>query len=290
MRSTALALIIAGSALASQPALADDLTANMKSGYNLFNPTPRSAMREMSTDRPDKTESAYTVDAGHYQVELDFLTSSNDRLTDVSGDIETRTLNVAPINFKVGLTNTTDVQFVFDAFVKQTVKDRSTGVSQDRDGFGDLTIRLKQNFWGNDSGRSAFALMPYVKLPTNTNQLGNNDVEAGIIAPIAFSVTERVGVGLMTQVDLLKDEVGGGYSPTYVATGTIGFDLTDRVGVFTELFSERSSDDNDPWIATFDVGTTFALTENIQLDGGVNFGLTEAAEDVDFFFGVSTRF
>jgi hypothetical protein len=40
-----------------------------KSGYHLFRPTPRELMRELSTDRPDQTESAYTVDAGHVQLE-----------------------------------------------------------------------------------------------------------------------------------------------------------------------------------------------------------------------------
>src|SRR5688572_22582399 len=43
-----------------------------KSAYTLFNPTPRELMREMSTDRPDVTESSKTVDAGHVQVELSF--------------------------------------------------------------------------------------------------------------------------------------------------------------------------------------------------------------------------
>ena len=42
-----------------------------KSIYTLFHPTPREWMREMSTDRPDQTESPNTVDAGHFQVELD---------------------------------------------------------------------------------------------------------------------------------------------------------------------------------------------------------------------------
>jgi hypothetical protein len=46
--------------------------------YNLFNPTPRALMREMSTDRPDKTESAYTVD-GHFQFEADLVSFSIDR-------------------------------------------------------------------------------------------------------------------------------------------------------------------------------------------------------------------
>ncbi len=39
-------------------------TARDKGSYNLFKPTPREFMRGMSTDRPDQTESPYTVDAG----------------------------------------------------------------------------------------------------------------------------------------------------------------------------------------------------------------------------------
>jgi hypothetical protein len=29
-------------------------------------------MRELSADRPDKTDCPFTVDAGHFQVEMDF--------------------------------------------------------------------------------------------------------------------------------------------------------------------------------------------------------------------------
>ena len=43
-----------------------------KSGYNLFNPVPENLLRDLSPDRPDATESPYTVDAGHYQLEMDF--------------------------------------------------------------------------------------------------------------------------------------------------------------------------------------------------------------------------
>ena len=49
-----------------------------KSSYHFFNPTPRELMREMSTDRPDLTESAYTVDAGHFQIETDLVSFSHD--------------------------------------------------------------------------------------------------------------------------------------------------------------------------------------------------------------------
>src|ERR1700690_3325848 len=40
--------------------------------YTLFNPVPENLMRDLSPDRPDGTESPFTVDAGHYQLEMDF--------------------------------------------------------------------------------------------------------------------------------------------------------------------------------------------------------------------------
>jgi hypothetical protein len=53
-----------------------------KSQFHLFHPTPDALLREMATDRPDKTESAYTVDAGHFQVEMDLLSYTYDRSRD----------------------------------------------------------------------------------------------------------------------------------------------------------------------------------------------------------------
>ena len=54
-----------GSGAAEVSPAADATRPPDKSGYTLFQPVPRELMREMSTDRPDQTESAYTVDAGH---------------------------------------------------------------------------------------------------------------------------------------------------------------------------------------------------------------------------------
>jgi hypothetical protein len=69
---TAIAVLSAfgGSMAAAAPAVADGPVG--KGQYNIFNPTPVDSMRELSPDRPDKTESPYTVDAGHLQLEMDF--------------------------------------------------------------------------------------------------------------------------------------------------------------------------------------------------------------------------
>src|SRR5688572_31905736 len=94
-----------------------------KDQFTLFNPTPPALMREMSTDRPDKTESPYTVDAGHVQVEMDVVTYSYDRYNPERADQRVQTLGVGITNWKLGLTNDIDFQLVTESFVWQRVED-----------------------------------------------------------------------------------------------------------------------------------------------------------------------
>jgi hypothetical protein len=51
-----------------------------------------------------------------------------------------------------------------------------------------------------------------------------------------------------------------------------------------------STDADSDWLGIIDVGLTYAVTENIQLDAGVNLGVTRAADDVNPFVGLSIRF
>src|SRR5262245_3960312 len=69
-----------------------------KSQFHLFNPTPSKYLREMITDRPDKTEGPYTVDAGHFQFEMDLVSYTHDE--ERSGGVTTKVEGwaVAPIN------------------------------------------------------------------------------------------------------------------------------------------------------------------------------------------------
>lgn len=250
---------------------------------------PSGPMREMSTDRPDKTESPYTVDAGHIQVELDLVTTTRDRDGGDGGGTRAETLTVAPFNFKYGLDDRTDVQLVVEPYLRQTVTDRATGRRDRIDGFGDVTVRLKRNLWGNDGGATALAVMPFVRLPTSRDGLGSGAAEFGLIVPLAVSVADGLGLRLMTQVDLVR-EAGNGYTPSFINSATVAFDLTERLGLYTEVFTERSTEQGAEWVVTGDVGLTYALSDNIQLDTGVNIGLTDAADDLNLFIGVSRRF
>jgi hypothetical protein len=261
-----------------------------KSQYTLFNPTPRELMREMSTDRPDKTESPYTVDAGHFQFEMDLVSYTCDR--ESTGGVDTRVdaWAIAPINLKVGLCNKVDLQVVVETWNYARTKMSGGGATVHQRGFGDITTRLKYNFWGNDGGKTAFAAMPFVKLPTNQDDLGNNSVEGGVILPLAVELPRGFGMGLMTEFDFNRDATGDGYHTEFVNSITFSRDIVGNLGGYVEFFSLVSTERGTDWIGTVDLGLTYGLMENIQLDAGVNIGVTRAAEDVNPFVGLSWRF
>jgi len=265
---------------------ADELPPD-KSGYHLFHPTPRPQMREMSTDRPDQTESPYTVDAGHFQVELDFFKFTSDRRG--TGGAHTDIWNIAPINLKVGLLNNVDLQIVLDNYLDVRTKNPATGATAHATGFGDITTRLKINLWGNDGGPTALAIMPYVKLPLSTSNLRNGDTEGGVIIPLAVELPGGWGMGLMTEVDFVSDDAGG-YDTEWVNSITFSHGLTSQLGAYVEFFSVVGTAPGFDWQGQADVGCTYAVGDNMQFDFGCNFGLTKSAPDYQPFVGFTVRF
>jgi len=257
-----------------------------KSGYNLWRPVPDSLLREMATDRPDKTESAFTVDAGHYQIEMDVLSYTHDR----SDRETTKSLSVAATNFKVGVLNNVDLQLVVETYNLQKTKDRVTGENMRASGFGDVTFRSKINIWGNDGGPTALSVMPFVKAPTSRDDLGNGAVEGGVIFPFAMDLPCEWGLGAQMEVDRLRDSTSSDYHQEFASTITVSHDIAGKLGGYVELFSNLSNENDADWIATFDFGFTYAVTRDIQLDAGVNIGLTDAADNVNPFIGLSLRY
>jgi len=285
-------LVLTAAASATVPCLeaAEGGPAADKLQYHLFRPTPREFLREMSTDRPDKTESPYTVDAGRFQVEVDLVAYTHDRDRSGGGDTRTEGWAVAPVNFKMGLWHNVDLQTVLETYQTVRTADRIARTKTRQSGFGDITSRVKVNLWGNDGGRTALALMPFVKFPTNQDDLGNDSLETGVIIPLAVELPAGFGLGLMTEFDVNRDETGQGRHLEFVNSITVSRDLWGDLGGYVEFWSLVSAEEGSDWEGSVDIGFTYGLTEDIQLDAGVNVGVTRSAEDVNPFLGVSFRF
>ncbi len=260
-----------------------------KSSYNLFHPTPTALLREMSTDRPDQTESAYTVDAGHFQVEMDFANATFDTDRSGGGKVRTQVWNFGSVNLKAGLLNNVDIQFVIDPYVSSRSEDRVGGAVEKTSGFGDVQTRLKINLWGNDGGPTALAIMPFVKWPLPESGLRNGHTEGGVIIPLAIALPAGWSTTLMTEFDFVRSE-DGGYDTEFVNSITFAHDIAGKLGGYLEFFSVVGNAPGFDWIGQVDVGFTYAVSENAVLDFGCNFGVTKAAPDFNPFVGFSVRF
>ncbi len=257
-----------------------------KARYNLFNPTPQNSLREFATDRPDKTEGPTTVDAGHFQIEMDFATFTRNQ----ADGAKTEIWNVAPFNLRVGLLNNVDLSLIFENYVHVRADDRRARTVSIVSGVGDFITRVKINFWGNDGGTTAFAALPFVKFPTNTGGIGNNSVEGGLLLPFSVQLPGKFDLGMETGIQFLRDEFGSGRHEEFINSITLGHELVGELAGYCEFFSSVSTERDAGWVGTIDVGLTYRLTKNLQLDCGCNIGVTHAADDINAFSGISVRF
>lgn len=256
-----------------------------KSVFHLFHPVPEQLMRDLAPDRPDATENPHTVDAGHFQLEMDFANFTYNQARNET----VHAWNVAPLNIKLGLLNNVDVQFIYDDYFRTRTHNRITGTST-QSGFGDLTTRLKVNLWGNDGGETAFALLPYVKFPTSTDHLGNSAVEGGMILPLSLELPKDFELSTEVGAGIFRNQNNSGRHGEFIGSISLGHAIVGNLSGYLEFFSSFSTEPHSQWIGTADVGLEFLITKDVQLDCGCNVGLTPAADTAHAFSGITFRF
>lgn len=240
--------------------------------YSLFNPVPKSEMRDFSIDRPDVTESPISVDAGHFQFEGDLL-----KWTELDGE---QVINIFSGLYKMGLNNNWDIHLGIELY--NVYLDDNEGGDNFESGYGNTTIRLKRNLWGNDGNtRTALGMIPYVTLPTSPL---DHDAIFGIGFPFSYSLTEKLGTGAQFQFDFVPNE-SGDYKLGYLQTVVLGGVLAGNMDFYIEgmgIFYEGSS------VYTANGGLIYNVTDNVKVDVATNLGLTDDSP-TRVYIGLSFR-
>ncbi len=248
--------------------------------YHLFQPVPSDELREITGDRPDGTESPTTVDAGHFQIEISILDYSRDRKPEASFE----TISTGAVNVRIGLLTDLELQILFDTYTREEVT--AGGLTDLTEGFSDVTFRPKFNLWGNDSGSTALAIMPAVKIPTQTD-LSNDEIEGALVVPFGMDLNDRFGLGLMAEIDWVYDEADDDYDGELFHTAVLGCKLNDVIGIYIEYIGIAGGGAYQPF---FSSGATLTLSDNLVLDAGTVIGLNDAANDLQIFSGFTVRF
>lgn len=249
--------------------------------YSLFNPVPQEKMREMETDRPDVSESPYTVDAGHFQYETDLIRAVREK----SDSKTSNTLLINQMNLKIGITNSTAIQIGFQTYGRQSETDLDSGSKTFSDGHGDLTLRIKQNILGNDRGNFALAILPYVKFPTSKYE--DSRFEGGLIVPMQYKLPGEWNLGFQVELDRLKDQDEKAMHTEFLQTLTISHSIIKGVDGIAETY--YTYDFKKHQFSNFlNAAVQMEVLRNFKLDAGLNFGIQHASAK-HYFVGASYR-
>jgi len=263
-----------------------------KGQYTLFNPTPERCLREFQPDHPDQTSNPFTIDSGHIEPEVTlfsyFRESKDDegttthRFVFASTDIRVGILN----NFEIGV-DVSPYNLVGMDFTGPVDDDWARGPDA-------LGLEAKYNVYGNDTfgkpGTTSLAVLAAIDLPTVRNGVGEEDVEGSVAFPFAIRLSEKTELELMTKYDFIKNEEGSGYHVEFFNSGSYSYDWTSKLSTYFEVATRFGNENPSGPIVDVGIGAAYVPRENVQLDCGVNIGLTEAADPINPFFGVVKRF
>ena len=249
--------------------------------YSLFDAVPRTQMREMETDRPDVTESPFTVDAGHFQLETDLIRTVREK----SETTQTNTFLINQVNLKIGITGSTALQIGFQTYGRQSETELDSGEKEIKDGHGDFTLRIKQNLIGNDGGNFALALLPYVKFPISKYE--ESRFEGGLIVPMQYQLPGEWHLGFQVEVDRLKDQDEQALHTEYLQTLTISHSIIKGLDGIAETYYTYDFKAHQ-FSNYINAAVQMDVARDFKLDAGLNLGIQHTAAK-HYFIGASYR-
>ncbi len=227
----------------------------------LFSPAVVRAQASIATDRPDFTDSPYTIQTGIVQAELGATYERSGGADAVSGpELLVRWSPVERV----------ELRFVSPDYVAVD------GAS----GFSDPTLGVKVTL--GETGGWGFGTIATVLVPIGDSTYSTGGLDPALTLTAARDLTPSVELG--TQIgatwDTAAEQINLG------ATLVVGTSLTDHLGTFLEVAADALQD--DPAL-TLHHGYTYGLSPDVQVDLHAGVGLTSGAPDFLIGAGLSVR-
>jgi hypothetical protein len=265
-----------------------------KRQFTLFYPVPSDDLRDMDTDRPNKTNTPHTIDAGHLQLETGAFDYSYYRDRYQGANSRNETLGLGQFNFRLGVLNNLELNAVINAVDFQRTTDFLATQSIRQSGYGDTFLGGKFNFWGNDGAdqvwATALAIQPQFKFPSARPDLGNGHAELFVGIPFLLNLPAQFHLGLQTTVSWERSTDDTSDVTGWQNSASIDRVFFDKFDIYFEYWSHLSTQQHQEAEQTLDLGSTYSLTDNVVLDTGLNFGLNHASTNFEWLAGVSVRF
>ncbi|NIA29073.1 MAG: hypothetical protein GWP06_04060 [Actinobacteria bacterium] len=226
--------------------------------------------QELTTDRPDYTESAITVPARSVQLEtgLEYVTENNTVSTTFPNSL-----------FRIGLHRSVELRIGFTGWTWAKLSD-------ERDlYFNDMIVESKIQLTDKKADVPV-AIILAATIPVGDDAVSTGGSDYGMKFAGSCDLSENTDLGINAGIYSVFD--GMNRQLMAIASISYGISLNQSVGIFFETFAEMPQ--KEIWTPVFDSGLTFSLTRLSQLDLYAGIGLNSVAPDLIIGTGYSIRF
>lgn len=222
------------------------------------------------------TEVPTTAAVGALLVEIDLLTVATDRHTLDRDGVLYRSTSIGSAFVSTGLKERLDLQLGVDLWREETAV--SGGSEFSSHGAGDTWVRMKWNFQGDEAEGPAWAVLPYVKLATGSDEISNGRHEPGVLIVYGRPWSEKLMWQMNAGLDWL-DDGGGGRDATVTLSSALTLTAGPGWSFYGELYGWTVTRQWDNWSGELGLGLIRAVGETGWVDVGCYVGLTRAAPD-----------
>ena len=240
------------------------------------------------TDRPDFTEASVTVGRGVAQLETGYTYTYDDE-----GDESVKSHSVGEPLLRVGvLADWLEFRIAWSYTDEEGTSGGPAGPTrQNLSGSEDLYLGLKIGLTPQEGVLPEMALVPQMTVPTGGGNRTADEVLPGVNWLYGWDITEIISFGGSTQANRAIDDGTGRSYTEFAQSLTVGYSLTDRLGMYTEWFAFfPHSADTARAEHYFNGGFTYLLSDDVQFDIRGGQGLNDAADDWFAGTGLSIRF
>lgn len=226
------------------------------------------------------TETPETTAAGRFLFEVDALDISVDK----NEDFDYTAIGVGSVLVTTGLTQNLDVQLGAQLFHTHRLE-YDTFTDSDS-GLGAVLVRSKWRFFSNDY--TTIALLPYVRIPTDSDAPGTDKVEGGVIVPWSAWLPGGIEFGAQLGVDFGRNEADDGYDIDWMGSAFLYRALPAGFGLYAEATTWHTSG-GEPSAGSLGAGVTWH-TRFGDWDYGIYKGLNDGASDWNYALRYSIGF
>ncbi len=218
------------------------------------------------SDRPGQTIGPFSVGTGVLQQQFggSYLGTANDPQAQRGYDLE------SVIRFGLSETFELNTGFNYTSQSVRTVTDERFA----NNGVSNLRLGCRYTIRQVDGWKPALGIQLTLQLPVGATPYRPDYLAPSITGILAQPLGERFSHNLITTLSYNGiDPVPGGFYAY-----SMGYSITDKLGVFVEPYGSYRGDD---YVQSFDGGLSYNLTDDTQLD---LFGGGSVGEEIDSYF------